>query len=164
MLRVVKIPKERLAVLIGKGGLVKKEIENLAEVKISVNEDVEIEGDALRVMNAENIVKAIGRGFSPERSMYLLDEEYTLDMIPLPKNEKALKRVRSRIIGTRGKARKNIEIMTKTFISVYGRTVSIIGRYEDAEKARGAVERLIIGHSHKSVYKSIGIKRIHLLV
>lgn len=158
MLRVVKIPKERLAVLIGRKGSVKKEIENLAEVKIIVNEDVEIDGDALRVMNAENIVKAIGRGFSPERSMYLLDEEYALDMIPLPKNEKALKRVRSRVIGTKGKARKNIETMTKTFISVYGRTVSIIGRYEDVEKAKAAVERLIIGHSHKSVYKSLGVK------
>ncbi|MBI4018245.1 MAG: RNA-processing protein [Candidatus Aenigmarchaeota archaeon] len=156
VLRAVKIPKERIPVLIGKDGSVKNQIEELTGARISIDEDIEIEGEVIAVLNAENVVKAVGRGFSPEKSLYLLDEDYTLEIIQLPKNEKTLNRVRSRIIGAKGKARKKIETMTKTFISVYGRTVSIIGRYDDASKARGAIEKLISGYSHKTVYKSLG--------
>jgi len=159
MIKTIRIPKERTAVLIGKHGAAKREIENLGGVKIKVNEEIEIEGEPINVMNVENVIKAVGRGFSFEKSLQLLDEDYTLYIISLPKNERTLKRTRSRLIGTKGKVRKNIEIMTKTFVSVYGRTVSIIGRYDDTEKAREAVEKLIAGYSHKGVYKSLSRTR-----
>ena len=107
------------------------------------------------MMPAENIIRAIGRGFSPENAMELLDEEKTLYIIHLSDNARSLKRIRSRLIGTGGKARRNIERFTHTKISVYGKTVSIIGSYEDVEKAKGAVEKLISGVSHRSVYKDI---------
>lgn len=155
MIKTIRIPNERIAVFIGRHGAAKREIENLAGVKIKVNEEIEIEGEPINVMNVENVIKAVGRGFSFEKSLYLLDEDYTLYIISLPKNERTLKRIRSRLIGTKGKVRKNIEIMTKTFVSIYGKTVSIIGRYDDTEKARKAVEKLIAGYSHKSVYKSL---------
>lgn len=158
MLRSVRIPKERIPVLIGRNGAVKKEIEELANVKVRVGEEVEIKGEAIGVINAENIVRAIGRGFAPDKALYLLDEDYAFHSIQLPKNEKTLNRIRSRLIGTRGKARKNIEMLTRTFICVYGKTVSIIGKYDDVKKAAAAVEKLIQGRSHKFVYRSIGGK------
>jgi ribosomal RNA assembly protein len=73
--------------------------------------------------------------------------------ISLPDDRKRLKRVTSRLIGTRGKARRNLERLTQTHISVFGKTVSIIGKYEDAERAGHAIEKLIDGFSHRSVYE-----------
>ncbi len=152
MIKVVKIPEKRIGVLIGKRGKVKKEIEELTNTKIDIDKDVRIEGDALDVINAENVIKAIGRGFSPEKAFELLDEENTLVIIELPKNEKAIKRISSRIIGSKGRCRKKIETITKTYISVYGKTVSIIGRYDNVDIARIAIEKLISGSGHKNVY------------
>jgi ribosomal RNA assembly protein len=153
MIKKIKIPEERIPVLIGHAGEIKKGIEKCTKTKISVNEEVLIEGDAIDVLMTENIIKAVGRGFSPEIAMKLADEEKYLLVIPLPKDRKELKRLKSRLIGTKGKCRKNIELLTKTNLSVYGKTVSIIGRYDDVEKARMAIKKLISGMTHKSVYK-----------
>ena len=153
MFKAVKIPEERLAVLIGEGGATKRYIEKKAKTKIKIGEEIIIEGEALDVMTAENVVKAIGRGFSPTSAMLLLDEENCFDLVQLPDNEKARKRVCARLIGTKGKARRNLEHLTKTRISVYGKTVGIIGSYDDTEKAKTAIENLIGGFSHRSVYE-----------
>jgi ribosomal RNA assembly protein len=153
MLKKILIPQERLAVVIGKRGSIKRGIEKNTNTKITVFDDIQIEGEALDVLSAENIISAIGRGFSPKHAMGLLEEENTLMIIELPRNEKMLKRTRSRLIGTRGKTRKNIEEYTKTKISIYGKTASIIGTYDCAEFAKEALEKLIKGLSHKSVYK-----------
>ncbi len=153
MLKRILIPRERTAVIIGKRGSVKREIEKSTGTKMTVGDDIQVEGEAIDVMVAENIITAIGRGFSPEHAMQLLEEENTLVIIDLPRSKKSLQRVRSRLIGTSGKTRRNIEEYTKTVISVYGKTVSIIGAYERAELAREALEKLIKGLTHKTVYK-----------
>lgn len=154
MLRKVSVPKERLAILIGRRGTVKKELEERTQTRIGIDEEVTIEGE-VGVLDAENIVLAIGRGFAPEQAMHLLDEEKTLCIIQLPKNKKSLSRIRARIIGKGGRSRKNIERLTRTDIVVYGKTVSIIGRYENAGCARDAVERLIRGDRHATVYRNL---------
>lgn len=153
MYRKINMPSDRVAVLIGRRGTVKKEVEKRTHTKISIGQEVSIEGDGLGVLEAENIVKAISRGFTPEQAMQLLREDTTLFVLPLPKSEKTLSRIRARIIGKKGRSRKNIERLTKTSIVVYGRTVSIIGTYEDVEISRGAVEKLIRGERHASVYR-----------
>jgi ribosomal RNA assembly protein len=152
MIKSVLIPKERLSVLIGRKGGIKSGIEKSTKTSITVSDEVLIEGEPLDVMAAECIIRAIARGFSPEKAMKLANEENVLDVIELPKDEKALNRLRSRIIGINGKTRYKIECSTNTYISVYGKTVSIIGKYEDVETARAAIEKLISGFSHKSVY------------
>jgi ribosomal RNA assembly protein len=149
----VRIPEERVPVLIGKNGSEKRQIERVTNTKIIIDEDVAITGESLDVLIAENIIRAIGRGFSPPVAKNLVDEETDFYVIPLPKNEKLANRFKSRIIGTKGKCRRNIEFLTKTNICVYGKTVSIIGKYEDVDKARKAVEKLMDGFSHKSVYE-----------
>lgn len=159
MIKKIKIPEERVAVLIGKNGKVKKEIEECTKTKVTVGEDVSIEGDALSVITAENVVKAIGRGFSPETAMELTDENLCLVIIPLSKDKKELKRLKSRIIGTKGNFRKNLELYTKTNICVYGKTVSIIGSYDNTLLANQAIEKLIKGAGHKSVYKFLEANR-----
>jgi len=153
MIRNMKIPEDRVAVFIGKDGTTKMDIEEKTHTKIEINEEIIIKGEAIDVMAAENIVKAIGRGFSPKNAFQLLDENVTLDMIDLPKNERLLRRIRSRLIGIKGKCRRNLELLTKTKISIYGRTVGIIGRYKNVELAEDAINRLIKGFSHRSVYE-----------
>ena len=152
MIEVVKIPTARIPILIGKNKAVKRTIENKLDVKIVIDEDVQIEGEALNVMDAKNIILAIGRGFSPENAIRLMDEENTIAIIPISKNEKDLKRLKSRIIGEGGRARLNIENLTGTKMSIYGKTVSVIGKPEDVENVVAVIEMFIKGFSHRAVY------------
>ncbi len=156
MINRVKIPEARIGVLIGERGEVKKKIEKDLSISLGVSSasgEVEIRGeDALQVLTAENIVKAIGRGFDPATALKLLDENYALEIIQLPKDKKELKRHKSRIIGEKGGARENLERLTGCDISVYGKTVSIIGEYENVERARDAILQLMKGFSHAAVY------------
>jgi ribosomal RNA assembly protein len=64
-----------------------------------------------------------------------------------------VRRMRSRLIGTRGKARRTIEELSGADISVYGNTVSIIGDYFQLELARTAVTMLLRGSEHSTVYR-----------
>lgn len=155
----LRIPKERVAVLIGKRGNVKNLIEKKLKVKLELNEeeDVILTGeDNLKIYTASIIVKAIGRGFSPEIALKLLNENYFLEVIELNefcnKSRNKQLRVKSRLIGTRGKARRYIENLTDTNICIYGKTVSIIGEENDVMLARQALERLIQGSKHETVY------------
>ena len=66
----VKIPKERVAVLIGIKGETKRQIEQATQVKMDIDSeegDVVITGDdGLALFSAREVIKAIGRGFNPE--------------------------------------------------------------------------------------------------
>ena len=81
----LKIPQERVAVLIGKGGEVKKNIETdtKTEVKVdSLEGDIFIYGeDALGLYTAREVIRAIGRGFNPEIAKLLLKQDYIFDKI-----------------------------------------------------------------------------------
>lgn len=153
MIKNIKIPEERIPVLIGANGATKRNIEKKTKTKITIGEEVEIEGDSLNTLDAENIVKAVGRGFSPERALLLTDEDNTLLIIELPKQERALKRVKSRLIGTRGKSRRNIERLAGVHISVYGKTAALIGRYSNVSLAEQAINKIIEGVPHRFVYE-----------
>ncbi len=153
------IPKDRVAVAIGEKGAVKKTVEESTHTKIiidSKNGDVEIEGeDAVKVLTASNVVRAIGRGFSPEHALKLLGDEYYFELVHLPeivgKNWKALQSKRGRIIGKEGKIRQQIEQDTHTFVSVYGKTIGVIGKVNDVQKAMEAIHMLLKGAQHQTV-------------
>ncbi len=153
------IPKERVAVVIGPNGGTKKTIEKETHTKIHIdskNGDVEIEAeDASHTLTASNIVRAIGRGFSPEHAMKLLDDDYYLEIINLTdflgKHQKAIQAKKGRIIGKEGMIRGKIEQDTQTHISVYGKTVGIIGKADNVEKAMNAVTMLVKGAEHATV-------------
>ena len=168
---MVKIPKERIGVLIGPGGGVKKRIEAEAEVKLNIDSEsgsVEILGrpnmsDPAKALQVQNLVLAIGRGFSPERAWKLLEDDYMLDIIDLRDyfghSKSNIERVRGRVIGAEGKTRRIIEEMTKTNVSVYGHTISIIGLPENVAVAREAIQMLIGGRPHSVVYRFLNRKR-----
>lgn len=160
----VNIPEERVAVLIGAKGKTKREIEKRTKTEISVEEtSVSIDGDSMGEWTARDIVKAIGRGFSPERACLLLDEDSVLEIIPLTdltSTEKEMIRQKGRIIGRNGTNRKFIEKMTGAYVSVYGKTVAIIGPYECISMAKEAIMMLLSGKPHSTVRRHLERSRI----
>ncbi len=165
------IPKDRVGVLVGPKGSVKATIEQKLSVDLAIDSDsgsVDIgvkqgSPDPSSALRARDMVLAIGRGFSPSRAFSLFNEDYTFDIVDLHdyfgKNESEIRRVDGRIIGTEGKTRRNIEELTGTLISVSGHTISIIGTYESVSMAKDALEKLIEGRTHGTVYKFLRKKR-----
>jgi len=78
-----------------------------------------------------------------------------LDLRNFTSTTNSTNRVKGRIIGEKGKARKNLEELTNTSISIYGHTVGLIGDYEETKLAIDAIMLLINGRSHKSVYEML---------
>jgi len=160
----IRIPHDRVGVLIGPEGNVKRRIEKAFKVNLVVESEsgnVEIilnpdQSDVSVIFTVANIVKAIGRGFSPNRAMMLDNEDYDLAILELDEvvgpSHNAQERIKGRIIGKEGKSRALIEELTETNISVYGGTVAIIGNIEALPTAREAVMMLIRGRFHKTVY------------
>jgi arCOG04150 universal archaeal KH domain protein len=176
----LKIPRERVGVVIGKNGITKDEIENLTKTEIIVDSEAgsvaisptEETEDPLAVWKARYIVKAIGRGFNPEISVKLMGDETILEIINLPdyvgKSKKAILRQKARIIGKDGRTKDIITDMTGVDISIYGKTVSIIGDMEQIHIAKEAVEMILNGVRHKTVYaflerktRDMKIKQFH---
>ncbi len=156
MIATVMIPDERKNVLIGKDGSIKKRLEEETSTKITVDIDVKIEGESLDVIKTQQIVRAIGRGFPPEKAFLLLDDDYQLTMISLTgETPNTVKRLMARVIGREGKTRRKIEEQTGTTISVHGKTVSVIGKSVGLDIARNAIEQLLRGRSHGYVYKRL---------
>jgi len=156
-MQYLKIPRDRVAVLIGREGKVKREIEKRTNTKLKIDEgDISIDGDSMGILTGRDIVLAIGRGFSPEIAFRLFNEENVLEIIPLMdliRSERELARKKGRIIGRKGKTRNFIEGVTNTSISIYGKSVGIIGKYDQVEIAKEAILKLIKGARHSSVYK-----------
>ncbi len=163
----LRIPKDRIAVLIGKEGKVKKEIETETKTKIKVDSkegDVFISGeDALGLYSCREVIRSIGRGFNPDIALLLLKADYCLELIDLKeyfgKSKDSLLRIKGRVIGSEGKTRKLIEELTEAHVCVYGKTIGVIGLPESTFLAREAIEKLIRGSPHSGVYKFLERKR-----
>lgn len=162
----LKIPKERVAVLIGKDGEIKTaiEAETKAEIRVDSKEgDVFVSGDdALGLYAAREVIIAIGRGFNPEIAMLLLKQDYVFEVINLVaynKSKDAQLRLKGRVIGKEGRSRKLIEELTEAYVSVYGKTISIVGMAEPVYAAKHAIEMLLSGSPHSTVYKWLEKRR-----
>jgi ribosomal RNA assembly protein len=164
--KILRIPNERIAVLIGKSGNVKSKIEQLCHVTLDIDGEtgevfIKSHGDVetIQPFKAMEIVTAIGRGFSPENAMSLLEGENALHVIDLRefagKSNANIERIKGRIIGEGGKARKNMENLTGTHISVYGKTVSIIGDTSKLRLVVDAISSISNGSIHGAVYNKL---------
>jgi ribosomal RNA assembly protein len=162
---LIKVPDDRIGVLIGKNGRVKREIEDKCKVQIEIDSQ---NGDAvissasatlseMQPFKAIEIISAISRGFSPQRAYRLFDdEELMLQIIDLKdytgKSANAIDRMKGRIIGQSGKSRKTIEELSGVYMSVSGHSVALIGKYEEVRLANDAVTMILKGSTHKTVY------------
>ncbi len=163
----IRIPKERVAVLIGLKGKVKRDIEEATHSRLDIDSDegdVTIRGeDSIGMFSAREVIKAVGRGFNPEIAMLLLHQDYTLELLNLPdylgRSKNKMIRLKGRVIGEGGRTRNLIEEHTETSISVYGKTIAIIGKIGNAGVAKKAIEDLLSGAPHASVYRWLEKKR-----
>jgi ribosomal RNA assembly protein len=172
-MRLVRIPKERVGALIGIDGETKRFIEKRTgvELRIDTEGEVDIEDnpeDPLAALKVMDLVKAIGRGFSPHRAFRLLDEDEYLEVVELGdfvgKKGDQLARVRARLIGSNGKTRRIIEDLTGANMSIYGSTVSLIGNSIQLPIAKKAVEMILRGSEHATVYRFLERSRATLRI
>ena len=135
----VKIPKERVGILIGPEGKVKQYIEEKLNVKLDIDGEgsvtitlCENAADPSMLLRAKDVVTAIGRGFPPENAYRLIRNE------------------------------DEIEELTEADVVVYGHTVGIIGSFSESDAARNAVQMIIDGCEHHTMYNYLQKKRTEL--
>ncbi len=167
----IKIPLERVAVLVGPKGSTKELIEEKSTAAVNIDSqtgDVQIEEpkDPIKGLRAKEVVHAIARGFSPEKALRLFDDDLlmfeTIDLSNIAKTEKDMLRLKGRIIGTAGKTREVFETLTSARISVYGKTICLIGYPEQNAVARAGIDMLLQGSTHGPVYKFLEKKKSEL--
>jgi ribosomal RNA assembly protein len=163
----MKIPKDRIGAIIGKGGNVKQGIENRCGVQIQIDSetgDTTVVGNRpaqeMEAFRAVEVITAISRGFSPERAYRLFEnEEMMFQQLDLHdyagKSPNAIERIKGRIIGENGKARRMIEELSGAYISVYGHMVSLIGNFKEIKLATDSIALLATGSMHKNVYNML---------
>jgi ribosomal RNA assembly protein len=165
-MKYLKIPMERVAVLIGRNGETKKDLEEKSGLKINIDSKLgevvidnhEVE-DPLMIIKIENIVKAIGRGFSPQNAMKLMDDDadfFVFDLYDyVGKKEAHVRRLKSRIIGKEGKTKRVLEELTDARISIYGHTVSVISDIVRMNILKKSIDMILAGRKQATVYRFI---------
>ncbi|MBK7385883.1 MAG: RNA-processing protein [Methanothrix sp.] len=167
----IKIPEERIGVLVGPSGSTKHFIEEKTQTSLEIDSEtgtisVTSEEDPLQVLRVVDLVKAIGRGFSPERALVILDDEMlmldVLDISKVASTRSDMERLKGRIIGRDGRSRVVMEQLSGTKVSVYGKTVAILGYPAQIRVARTAIEMLLDGAPHGNVYSFLERKHKEL--
>jgi ribosomal RNA assembly protein len=88
-----------------------------------------------------------------------------LDVIDLSKTvgtKNDMMRMKGRIIGKDGRTREIMERLSGSRVSVYGKTVALLGHPEQIRVARAAIEMLIDGAPHGNVYSFLEKKHQQL--
>jgi len=157
MIDYVRITEERMKILRGNKKVLEK-LEKFADCKIRINEEVEIETDnPIDILRIKQVIQAFGRGFDFETALNLLDEEYLFETIEVKdysgKSRDRQMVLKGRVIGTGGKTKTLIEKYAETKIAIYGKTICIIGKWDRVELARKAIDMLLSGSLHNTVYR-----------
>lgn len=171
MTTFIRIPQDRVGVVIGPGGETKRLLAQRSGIPIevdSVTQEVaihdEVEGaDPVMVLKVKDVVRALARGFSPEHAMRLFSDDVYFELLDfhdyVGKSKGHVRRVTSRIIGAEGKTRRIIEEQSGCDLAIYGHTVGIIGELEDLGNAKQAVDMILRGAEHASVYRFLENQR-----
>jgi len=170
MEEIIRVGHNRLPVVIGPNGTVKREIQRKTKTKIDIDShqgEVTISSDQsfFEVHIAKNVISAIARGFSPKDAYNLLKENIGLEIISLDDYVKHSKQrhtqIKGRVIGREGRIKQIIEKKFNCILSIYGKTVSIIGDEERIKEVREIIEKILSGSKHSTIMKTI--KRTSLL-
>lgn len=150
----IKAAREFVKLVDGRFGARVELDEKELYIKVKPGPDVTVDS----VLKLREMIKAIALGFTPEQALELENDEYTLVVIDLKEytdKPNHLRRIKGRIIGEEGRARRTIEYLAEVHMVVGDNYVAILGKMEDVEIARRAVEMLIEGKKHNTVYKFI---------
>ncbi|MDP6156358.1 MAG: KH domain-containing protein [Candidatus Thermoplasmatota archaeon] len=166
----LKIPHERIPILVGTNGEVKREIEIKTGIRVlidseegTVDLDETFAKDPLFALKVRDVVKAIARGFSPEKAMDIIELDLYFALVDIReytgKKPKRIREMKGRMIGKEGKTKRIIEQLGDCKLSIYGHTVAIIGDYVGIDISRTAVDMVLSGSKHASVYGYLERKR-----
>ncbi|MFP4632327.1 MAG: KH domain-containing protein [Halobacteriales archaeon] len=170
----VKVPSDRVGVVIGSDGETKRRLENEADVEIEVDSESGVvsihrreDGDPLRGLKAPQVVKAIARGFPPESAFRLLDDVEgdelvlyeSIDVRAAVGSDGEFRAKKGRLIGRDGRTRELMEELSGADVRIYGKTFGAIGTPEQVEAATTAAEMLLGGAEHGTVYSYLEKKR-----
>ena len=163
----LRVPDDRIGVIVGKDGRVKNYIEEKTGCKVNVKPYGVVEivcEDAVNFLKARDVINAIAHGFSPEAAMKLLEGFKVLEIIDLSDyvGDSAIHRIKGRIIGKNGKMKRTLEDMLGVNVSIYGKKVAIIGEPDVVNVARDAILMLVEGSQHKTVQRFIENRRREL--
>jgi len=164
MIEHAMIPEERIE-LLRKNEKWKEQLKKFCDVEVRLNEFLDFEGDdPLILLRIKEVFKAFGRGFDFEDALDLLDEEYFLETIEVKeyagKSRDRQITLKGRVIGKEGKIKKIIEKFCNVKIAIYGKTVSIVGKWKNVQLAKEAIEMLLKGKMHSTVYKFLERRRV----
>ncbi len=164
-----RIPQDRVGVLIGPEGGTKRRLEDRTGTHLEVESgtgEVTIDEagakDPVLALKARDVVMAIGRGFSEDRALRLLEDDIYLEVLDIKdfaRSKARVEQIRARVIGTRGKTRRLIEELTGVDVSVLGHTVALVGHTFEMAIARESVIMLLRGSEHATVYRFLERKR-----
>ncbi len=146
----IKVPMERIKLFKEDNSKLAKLVEEKCKVKIEIDTDGEISmsGDPTDIFFAKDVIKAIGRGFSPNEALKLIIQDYNFNLINLKEefsSENAITRLKGRVIGEKGKIKTEIESSTECSIAIYGNTIGIIGKIDTISYATEAVNMILDG-------------------
>ena len=169
-MQYLKIPKERISILVGTNGTVKREIEKKTGIKVMINSaegtvDIDESGafEPVYALKVRDVVKAIARGFNPKTAMEIVDQDLYFSLIDIReytgKKPKRIREMKGRLIGKEGKTKRIIQDLGNCSVSIYGHTVGIIADAENLDCARTAVDMVLSGSKHASVYGYLERKR-----
>jgi ribosomal RNA assembly protein len=130
-------------------------IEDRVKVKIGFGKySVSIRGAELNEFLVEKIIRAIDFGFDIDDALLLLNEEFVLEFIEVKENTRRnnLKDVRSRIIGTGGRAKRTIEKLTGSAVVIKDNRIGLIVDADHLSAAVQGIEGLISGSKHGNVF------------
>ena len=90
-MRSIRVPQDRVGAIIGPKGSTKRQIQKISGIKIDIDteegevmihDEAEL-ADPLMALKIMDVIKAIGRGFSPERAFRLFDDDEYLEIVDL---------------------------------------------------------------------------------
>ena len=163
-MRCVRIPQDRVGTLIGTKGETKRMLQKRAGITIEIDTE---EGnvmihddkakDPLMALKLADVIKAIGRGVNPDKATRLFQDDEFLEVVDIKEfaggRSNQLARMRGRLIGTGGKTRSLIEDLTGVEMCVYGNSVALIGNSVNLPIAKHAIELILNGSEHSTVYR-----------
>ena len=172
---LARVPKNRIAVLIGKGGQTRKMLEEASGAKLDIDSKTgevmpewEEEPDPIIRMKMPDVVSAIGRGLAPTRAVQLIQDDIFLRMYDIRewvgRQPNQTRRMRSRLIGRNGRIRSLIEEISNCEMAIHGSTVLVIGDQDGVALAAPAIEGILRGSEHSTVLHGLEQDRKRLKI
>jgi len=138
-------------------------LEKELNVKIGIKgEDVIIDGEPVDEYLAEKIIDALGFGFQFKVAILIKKEDFLFEVLNIKDytKKKDFKRIKARIIGTRGKTLKTLSHLTECYLEIKDNSIGIIGAPEYIHNCQNAVISLIRGSKQANVYAFLEKHRV----